>query len=53
MGVNAAFEIGEFAKISPEVKLKVSEIKHKAVVEVTKEGTTGVAATGKSITNAV
>ena len=47
MGVSAAFEVGEFDKIVTDGNLKVSGIKHKSVIEVTKDGTTGVAATGK------
>ena len=47
MGVSAAFEVGEFDKISTKNNLKISGIKHKSVIEVTLEGTTGVAATGK------
>ena len=47
MGVKDAFDIGDFDKLTKKEKLKVNAIKHKAVIEVTKEGTTGVAATGK------
>ena len=46
MGVKAAFDTGEFDKLTKKSKMRVSGIKHKAVIEVTKEGTTGVAATG-------
>lgn len=47
MGVKAAFDVGEFDKLTRQNKMKISGIKHKAVIEVTKQGTTGVAATGK------
>ena len=47
MGIKAAFETGEFDKLTKEKLMRVSDIKHKAVIEVTREGTTGVAATGK------
>ena len=46
MGVKDAFNVGDFDKLTKKEKMKVSAIKHKAVIEVTKEGTTGVAATG-------
>jgi len=49
MGVKDAFNIGDFDKLTKKEKLKVNAIKHKAVIEVTKEGTTGVAATGVEI----
>ena len=46
MGLNAAFDIGEFGQLSTDVDLKVTGIKHKATVEVTFDGTEGAAATG-------
>ena len=46
MGVKAAFNVGEFNKLTRYDKMKVSDIKHKALIEVTREGTIGVAATG-------
>ena len=46
MGVKDAFNVGDFDKLTKKEKMKVNAIKHKAVIEVTKEGTTGVAATG-------
>ena len=46
MGVKAAFNVGEFNKLTKYDKMKVSDIKHKALIEVTREGTIGVAATG-------
>ncbi len=51
MGVSAAFDQGEFGRISmdPNDPLTVGEAKHKAVVEVTKEGTVGAAATGETL----
>jgi serpin B len=49
MGVKAAFNVGEFNKLTRYDKMKVSDIKHKALIEVTREGTIGVAATGVEI----
>ena len=46
MGVESAFDVGEFGYLSKEVPLKVSGVKHKATVEVTVDGTEGAAATG-------
>ena len=46
MGLNATFDIGEFGRLSREVDLKVTGVKHKATVDVTVEGTEGAAATG-------
>jgi len=45
LGVEAAFEEGGFGGIIPEIPLKVSSIKHRATIEVTKKGTVGAAAT--------
>lgn len=45
MGVMSAFDVGEFDEISEAGNLKVTDVKHKAVVEVTKEGTEGAAVT--------
>ena len=45
MGVESIFTAGEFNKFSFD-PLKVAQIKHKALIEVDKEGTTGAAATG-------
>ena len=44
MGVNAAFEEGDFDKILREDPLKLSDVKHKVTIEVTEEGTVGAAA---------
>merc|ERR1711936_59271 len=44
LGVEAAFNSGEFQGIVTDEPLKVSKIKHRAAIEVTKEGTLGVAA---------
>jgi len=44
LGVEAAFNSGEFQGIVADEPLKVSKIKHRAAIEVTKEGTLGVAA---------
>jgi serpin B len=49
MGVKSAFDYGDFGKLSKINKMKVTAIKHRAVIEVTKEGTIGVAATGVEI----
>ena len=43
MGINAAFEKGEFDEII-KTPLKVSKINHRATIEVTKDGTEGTAA---------
>ena len=43
MGINAAFDNGEFANIVKD-PLRVSQIKHRATIEVTKDGTVGSAA---------
>lgn len=48
LGVNAAFDEGGFAKMTggrPGNSLRVDSIKHKAVIEVTPEGTDAAAAT--------
>ena len=44
LGVDAVFEEGDFSGIIDNEPLKVSKIKHRAAIEVTKEGTLGVAA---------
>ena len=49
MGIRAPFEQGGFDKILPDQPLKVSKIKHRATVEVTKDGTVGSAATAIEI----
>ena len=47
MGVTGVFNRGEFGRISSSgAPLKVDKVKHKAIVEVDKEGTVGAAATG-------
>jgi serine protease inhibitor len=45
MGVTAIFDIGEFSRLS-STPLKVSRVKHKAIIEVDREGTVGSASTG-------
>jgi serine protease inhibitor len=47
LGVEAIFNLGEFDNISPDEPFKVSQVVHKATVEVDREGTVGAAATGK------
>ena len=47
MGVKAAFDTGQFNKLTKRNNLRVSGIKHKMTIEVTKEGTEGVEAPGK------
>jgi len=44
LGIEEIFESGDFDKIIADEPLKVSNIKHRAAIEVTKEGTVGVAA---------
>merc|ERR1712018_779443 len=44
LGIEEIFTKGEFDGIVAEEPLKVSNIKHRAAIEVTKEGTLGVAA---------
>ena len=44
MGINAAFDEGEFEEIIKNLPLKVSDIKTRATIEVTKDGTEGSAA---------
>lgn len=44
MGVNAAFEEGDFEQILSKDPLKLSDVKHKVTIEVTEEGTVGAAA---------
>merc|ERR1719414_2312075 len=45
LGVSAAFGRGDFDKISRDTNLKVTNVKHKAMVEVNTDGTEGAAAT--------
>ena len=45
LGVEGAFSEGGFGGIIPDVPLKVSSVKHRATIEVTKTGTVGAAAT--------
>jgi len=45
MGINKAFEEGDFQGINKNELLKVSDVKHRATIEVTKDGTVGAAAT--------
>ena len=49
MGVKAAFDKGEFGGIIPDVPLKVSSIKHRVTIEVTKTGTAGAAAAANEL----
>ena len=49
MGINGAFEDGEFDRMSEE-PLVLNGIKHKSIIEVDKEGTVGAAATGNMLT---
>jgi len=44
LGVNAAFEEGDFEQILSKDPLKLSDVKHKVTIEVTEEGTVGAAA---------
>jgi len=44
LGIEKAFDAGEFNGIIEDETLKVSNVKHRAAIEVTKEGTLGVAA---------
>jgi len=44
LGVEEAFSKGDFKGIIEDEPLKVSKIKHRATIEVTKEGTVGAAA---------
>ena len=50
MGVKGAFDEGGFENIVLNEPLKVSAVKHRATVEVTRDGTVGAAASaiGKS-----
>ena len=41
MGIDAAFDDGEFNEIIKDVPLRFSQVKHRAMVEVTKDGTEG------------
>lgn len=45
MGIKKAFDQGEFEGINKNEPLKVSDVKHRATIEVTKDGTVGAAAT--------
>ena len=47
MGVNDAFDVGDFGYMAKETSLRVSGVKHKSMVEVNMQGTDGAAATGK------
>ena len=47
MGVNDAFDVGDFGYLTKETSLRVSGVKHKSIVEVNMQGTEGAAATGK------
>ena len=49
LGINAAFDDGGFRGIVKENDFKVSQVKHRAVVEVTKDGTEGAAASAIEI----
>ena len=44
LGIDAAFDEGQFEKIRQNSTFKVSQVKHRATVEVTKDGTIGAAA---------
>ena len=44
MGINAAFEEGDFEQILSKDPLKLSDVKHKVTIEVTEEGTVGAEA---------
>ena len=44
LGIDAAFDDGEFNEIIKDGSFKVSQVKHRAMVEVTKDGTEGAAA---------
>merc|ERR1711963_1051762 len=44
LGIEEIFKSGDFDGIIADEPLKVSNIKHRAAIEVTKEGTAGVAA---------
>ena len=44
LGIDAAFDEGKFSGILKEEALKVSNVKHRATIEVTKSGTIGAAA---------
>ncbi len=45
MGLSAAFSSGDFNRMS-DSPLAVSKVKHKAIVDVDRQGTVGAAATG-------
>ena len=49
MGVNGVFDEGGFENIVLNEPLKVSAVKHRATVEVTKDGTVGAAASAIEI----
>ena len=51
MGVNAAFDQGAFENIVNGEALKVSAVKHRATIEVTRDGTVGAAASAIEIVN--
>ena len=45
LGIVSAFEIGDFDTIVAEEPIKLSDVKHRAKIEVTTDGTSGAAAT--------
>ena len=49
LGVDAAFDDGEFDQIIKDRSFRVSQIKHRAMVEVTRDGTEGAAASAIEI----
>ena len=49
LGINAAFDDGGFRGIVKDKDFKVSQVKHRAVVEITKDGTEGAAASAIEI----
>ena len=48
MGITAPFEEGGFTKILADEALKVDQIAHRSIIEVTKNGTVGAASTAIS-----
>jgi len=49
LGITAPFIVGDFDKISKEVKMRVTNVKHKAMVEIDTQGTEATAATNVEI----
>ena len=49
LGVEAIFTEGKFDRIIEGLPLTVSDVKHKALLQVDKEGSVGAAATGKTM----